>query len=132
MSDQRAPVRGDHSKPPSAAPATRRRRTRQRDEPRGLPLVARLLLSTLFIPLLSHFLTGTYTFGYGPVIVKTVKNAWYSDKNPLHKPVELTLVQLANYDGRPENPVYISIGGDVYDVTANRRIYGKGGSYNMM
>ncbi|BEJ16634.1 hypothetical protein CspHIS471_0600350 [Cutaneotrichosporon sp. HIS471] len=40
---------------------------------------------------------------------------------------------LSAYDGSNEAlPVYISINGVVYDVSANRRVYGKGGSYNMM
>lgn len=40
---------------------------------------------------------------------------------------------LGAYDGSNEAlPVYISIDGVVYDVSANRRVYGKGGSYNMM
>ncbi|KLT38549.1 cytochrome b5 [Cutaneotrichosporon oleaginosum] len=40
---------------------------------------------------------------------------------------------LSAYDGSNEAlPVYISIDGVVYDVSANRRVYGKGGRYNMM
>lgn len=111
--------------------AVQKRRAAPREQ-QGLPLIVRLLLSTLFIPLLSHFLTGTYTFGYGPAIQKAARNLWYDERNPLFEEKELTLIQLANYDGRPENPVYVSIGGDIYDVSANRRIYGTGGSYNMM
>ncbi|GMK58463.1 hypothetical protein CspeluHIS016_0504950 [Cutaneotrichosporon spelunceum] len=39
---------------------------------------------------------------------------------------------LSAYSGSPDRPVYISIDGIVYDVSANRRVYGQGGSYNMM
>ncbi len=47
--------------------------------------------------------------------------------------VDFTPVQLGMYDGSdPELPVYLGIDGKVYDVSKNRRIYGKGGSYNMM
>lgn len=45
---------------------------------------------------------------------------------------EFTPLQLAMFDGSPDRPVYLAIDGIVYDVSANRRIYGKGGSYNMM
>lgn len=43
-----------------------------------------------------------------------------------------SLRQLSAYDGNPDLPVYVSVGGEVYDVSANRRVYGKGGSYNIM
>ena len=44
-----------------------------------------------------------------------------------------TPTQLARYDGSDNwGPVYIAIEGEVYDVSKNKRIYGKGGSYNMM
>jgi predicted heme/steroid binding protein len=47
--------------------------------------------------------------------------------------INLTPSELARYDGSSEKrPVYVAIDGEVYDVSANRRIYGKGGSYNMM
>lgn len=40
---------------------------------------------------------------------------------------------LARFDGKyEENPVYIAIDGDVYDVSSNRRVYGPGGSYAPM
>ena len=46
---------------------------------------------------------------------------------------ELTPDELARYDGSSlQRPVYVAVDGEVYDVSANRRIYGKGGSYNMM
>lgn len=46
---------------------------------------------------------------------------------------EFTPDELARYDGSSmQRPVYVAVDGEVYDVSANRRIYGKGGSYNMM
>jgi predicted heme/steroid binding protein len=49
------------------------------------------------------------------------------------KLLEITPEELSNYDGSSEElAVLLGIGGEVYDVSANRRIYGKGGSYNMM
>lgn len=48
-------------------------------------------------------------------------------------PRTFTPRQLSAYDGsNPDLPLYISIGGEVYDVSANRRVYGKGGAYNIM
>lgn len=44
---------------------------------------------------------------------------------------QFTLEELAKYTGEPEDmPVYLSINGTVYDVSANRRMYGPGGSYH--
>ncbi|WVF66585.1 hypothetical protein IAT40_001325 [Kwoniella sp. CBS 6097] len=91
----------------------------------------------LFIPLLSSFLTQSYTFNLSPYFLPTLRRYW--DTNPFNphqiKMREFTPLQLSRFDGRGENedrPVYLAIDGVVYDVTANRRIYGKGGSYNMM
>ncbi|KAH9950098.1 cytochrome b5 [Amylocystis lapponica] len=40
---------------------------------------------------------------------------------------------LATYDGSStDKPLYLAIDGDVYDVSANRGMYGPGGSYHMM
>lgn len=57
-----------------------------------------------------------------------------SPYNPFAKSIkEFTPRELARYDGSsPDRPVYVAVDGEVYDVSANRRIYGKGGSYNMM
>ncbi|KAJ2903392.1 hypothetical protein MKZ38_009969 [Zalerion maritima] len=42
-----------------------------------------------------------------------------------------TLEELAQYDGsQDDTPIYLSINGTVYDVSANRRTYGPGGSYH--
>ncbi|WVQ94192.1 hypothetical protein IAU59_001270 [Kwoniella sp. CBS 9459] len=91
----------------------------------------------LFIPLLSSFLTQSYTFNLSPYFMPTLRRYW--DVNPFNphqiRMREFTPLQLSRYDGRGEiedRPVYLAIDGVVYDVSANRRIYGKGGSYNMM
>jgi predicted heme/steroid binding protein len=50
------------------------------------------------------------------------------EQNP---PLELTLDDLAAYDGTDEDkPIYLSINGTIYDVSAGRRIYGPGGGYH--
>lgn len=95
-----------------------------------------LLLIFLFLPLLSSFLTGTsYTFHLAPHVVPPVSKWWrLSSINPNRSTLRtFTPHQLSRYDGKREDrPLYIALAGDVYDVSANRRIYGPGGSYSMM
>lgn len=97
-------------------------------------ILSKLLLLAIFLPALSHFLTGTYHFGLEDTVRPWARKVWRHPANPFASPGrEFTLLQLAAYDGADETrPVYLSIGGVVYDVSANRRVYGRGGSYNMM
>lgn len=47
-------------------------------------------------------------------------------------PLYLTPEQLRAYDGSdPEKPIYLAINHTIYDVSANRKTYGPGGSYNI-
>lgn len=93
-----------------------------------------ILITLLFLPLLSHFLTQSWTFGTEPYLRPYIRMIQESPYNPLgRKMLELSPEELARYDGSSDQrPVYVAIDGEVYDVSANRRIYGKGGSYNMM
>lgn len=97
-------------------------------------VLSKLLLLALFLPALSHFLTGTYHFNLEDTVRPWARRVWRHPANPFADPGrEFTLLQLAAYDGADDTrPVYLSIGGVVYDVSANRRVYGRGGSYNMM
>jgi predicted heme/steroid binding protein len=46
-------------------------------------------------------------------------------------PVNLTPTQLSLYNGTdPSLPIYLAINGTIFDVSANRGIYGPGGGYN--
>lgn len=64
------------------------------------------------------------------VVSGFVAHSWYFGQKGERT---FTLRQLSAYDGsNPDLPVYVSVGGDVYDVSSNKRIYGKGGAYNMM
>lgn len=48
------------------------------------------------------------------------------------QPISLTPDELKAFDGSDaEKPIYLAINGSVYDVSANRRTYGPGGSYNV-
>lgn len=93
-----------------------------------------ILVALLFLPLLSNFLTQSWTFGTEPYLRPYVRMIQESPYNPLgRKMIEFTPEKLARFDGSSDTrPVYVAIDGEVYDVSANRRIYGKGGSYNMM
>jgi hypothetical protein len=79
-------------------------------------------------------MVGNYHFNAGPTVGKYARGIWRHPSNPF-TPGELTLttVQLSQYDGSdPSKPIYLAIRGEVFDVSANPRIYGKGGAYNMM
>lgn len=93
-----------------------------------------ILLVVLFLPLLSSFLTKTYTFGLTPYLrpyVKQAQQVW--DSHVLGKQERVfTPEELARYDGRNGGPLYLAIGGEVYDVSEGRRMYGEGGSYHSM
>lgn len=44
----------------------------------------------------------------------------------------MTDAELLSYDGSdPNKPIYLALNGTIYDVTAGRRVYGPGGSYNV-
>ncbi|KAJ3300739.1 hypothetical protein HK104_006037 [Borealophlyctis nickersoniae] len=89
------------------------------------------VLSTLFTSLAlllftaaatSYIVTETFTFGY------PVPN--WRKYLPVKERI-FTDAELAQYDGSdPNKPVYLAINGKVYDVTAGRKHYGKGGSYS--
>ncbi|KAG6375527.1 cytochrome b5 [Boletus reticuloceps] len=63
--------------------------------------------------------------------LKTIMQAPRNDiDTPKNDP--FTLSQLAEYDGSDASkPIYVSIKGDVFDVTRKRDVYGSGGSYNI-
>ncbi|EGO56043.1 hypothetical protein NEUTE1DRAFT_64300 [Neurospora tetrasperma FGSC 2508] len=53
-------------------------------------------------------------------------------KSQLRGPIYLTPAELAAFDGTDESkPIYLAINGTIYDVSANRRTYGPGGSYHV-
>ncbi|KAJ1915786.1 hypothetical protein H4219_004135 [Mycoemilia scoparia] len=62
-----------------------------------------------------------------------VENKWTNWRNYIpRKHVVLTLEELKKYDGSDPNlPIYISINGELYDVSEGRTFYGPGGSYHL-
>ncbi|EMC92170.1 hypothetical protein BAUCODRAFT_38198 [Baudoinia panamericana UAMH 10762] len=78
--------------------------------------------------LLSYFITGdSVLWGWRPWFTRpTVVMRYFQG------PVYLTDTELKVYDGRdPKKPIYLALNGTIYDVTAGRRLYGPGGSYNV-
>ncbi|KAK4686757.1 hypothetical protein P7C73_g3361, partial [Tremellales sp. Uapishka_1] len=119
-----------------------RRRLEHEAKLRALPasrqssaVLSYLLPGLIFLLLLSNFLTATFSFNLYPTYKPAVLRYWRtSGLNPSRAAlVELTPIQLSMYDGSdPSKPVYLALDGDVYDVSAGRRIYGPGGSYHVM
>ncbi|KAI5454390.1 hypothetical protein NCC49_004444 [Naganishia albida] len=73
---------------------------------------------------LGNFLVKSPFWGYGDQMVKTYRGFVTPQKI-------FTPEQLAAYDGKDASkPIYLGVDGDVYDVTASRRIYGPLGPYN--
>ncbi|KAJ3121625.1 hypothetical protein HK098_003517 [Nowakowskiella sp. JEL0407] len=70
----------------------------------------------------SYMITDTFTFG---ILIPNLRR--YLPK----REVTFTPQQLLQYDGSDESkPIYLAILGKVYDVTAGKSTYGKGGGYN--
>ncbi|KAJ5856830.1 hypothetical protein N7455_007724 [Penicillium solitum] len=77
---------------------------------------------------LSYYMTSSESvlFGYRPWYTR-----WPVVKQWVQGPVTLTPSQLSLYNGTDTNlPLYVAVNGTVFDVSANRMIYGPGGSYN--
>lgn len=65
---------------------------------------------------------------------KSLKTIMQPPRDDLDPPKRdpITLKELEEYDGSdPSRTIYVSIKGDVFDVTRKRDVYGKGGSYNI-
>ncbi|KAK8086369.1 heme steroid binding domain-containing protein [Apiospora phragmitis] len=80
---------------------------------------------------LSYLISSGESFTWGMKHPpKYMQMNWW--KSHFASPLHLTLEELAQFDGRnPESPIYLAINGTIYDVSANRRTYGPGGSYNI-
>ena len=119
---QRTPVYPPSSSSPSSSPSS---------YASVISTIRSILILCIFLPLFSHFLTSTYTFHTSPYLKRYWdRSAFNSWKREI---ISFTPIQLSMYDGSDlDLPVYLGIDGLVYDVSKNRRVYGKGGSYNMM
>lgn len=104
-----------------------------------------LAILTFATMALGNFLVKSPFWGYGDQMVKTYKSlitvcafgvafALVRLSVTLSQPQKVfTPDQLAAYDGTDASkPLYVGIDGDVYDVSASRRIYGPLGPYNAL
>ncbi|KAJ5361590.1 Cytochrome b5 [Penicillium brevicompactum] len=77
---------------------------------------------------LSYYMTDSESvlWGYRPWYTR-----WPVVKQWVQGPVTLTPSQLALYNGTDATlPLYVVVNGTIFDVSANRLIYGPGGNYN--
>ncbi|KAG0197806.1 hypothetical protein BGX28_008699 [Mortierella sp. GBA30] len=82
------------------------------------------LLSILFFFLSSYLITDTWVWGYNG---KYLNWRRYIPR----KDIVLTQLELAHYDGSdPAKNIYLAVKGEIFDVTAGRPYYGKGGGYS--
>ncbi|KAF9089774.1 hypothetical protein BGX23_006466 [Mortierella sp. AD031] len=80
-------------------------------------------LSVLFVFLASYLITDSWFWGYKGKY--TNLRHWFPKKQ-----IVLTQKELAKYDGSdPTKNIYLAIKGEVFDVTAGRPYYSKGGGY---
>jgi predicted heme/steroid binding protein len=112
------------------SPAKRPKKARN-DEGIGLGVIdiLRLMAGGLLLNcLLSYFITSnSLTWGWRPWFFRPKVVLRY-----IQGPLLLTDEQLSLYNGTDPNlPLYLALNGTIYDVTAGRRIYGPGGSYNV-
>ncbi|CAG8551704.1 cytochrome b5 [Rhizophagus irregularis] len=72
----------------------------------------------------SFFLTETWFWGY--------EGKYTNWRNWIpRREIIFSEAELAKYDGSDPNlPIYIAMNGEVFDVTAGKHYYGKGGGYN--
>ncbi|KAL7410837.1 cytochrome b5-like heme/steroid binding domain-containing protein [Mrakia frigida] len=87
-----------------------------------------LVVALMGLTVVGKFITGSPVWGYEQQIAKMWKETIWKPA-----PIVLNHHQLARYTGADANkPVYLAIDSVLFDVSANRRVYGPGGSYNMM
>ncbi|KAF9400626.1 hypothetical protein BGZ94_005414 [Podila epigama] len=87
-------------------------------------LLQTVLLSVVFFFLSSYLVTDTWLWGY--------KGKYSNWRRWIpRKQLVFTQEELKRYDGSdPNTNIYLAVKGEVFDVTAGRSFYGKGGGYS--
>ncbi|OOF95258.1 hypothetical protein ASPCADRAFT_207732 [Aspergillus carbonarius ITEM 5010] len=118
-------------KPSSSSTSTPKPPTPSNNNARGISILDILrVLTTLIIATLglSYYMTGSESvlFGYRPWFTR-----WPVVLRYIEGPLHLTPAQLSLYNGTDPNlPIYLSVNGTIFDVSANPLVYGAGGHYN--
>ncbi|KAF9113669.1 hypothetical protein BGX27_001086 [Mortierella sp. AM989] len=86
-------------------------------------IIQGVFISILFFFLSSYLITDTWLWGYNGKYVNWYH--WFPRKE-----IVLTQKELELYDGTdPSKPIYLAVRGEVFDVTAGRPYYARGGGY---
>eukprot|EP00882_Tetradesmus_deserticola_P005691 GHRQ01005992.1.p1 GENE.GHRQ01005992.1~~GHRQ01005992.1.p1 ORF type:complete len:165 (+),score=40.33 GHRQ01005992.1:72-566(+) len=91
------------------------------------PVFIALLVCLVFYAVSKYFQSSGCPFAKAP---KTDKKQASMASAPPAGSLRLTPAELAQYDGQDASkPLYISVRGNIYDVTAGKSFYGPGGPY---
>ncbi|KAM0713858.1 hypothetical protein Q7P37_010820 [Cladosporium fusiforme] len=117
--------------PPTASRQQAKSTGKSSGSGKGITVVDVLrILGGLFLLncLLSYFITNdSVLWGWRPWFIRPGQVMSF-----FQGPVSLTDAELLAYDGSdPNKPIYLALNGTIYDVSAGRRVYGPGGSYNV-
>ncbi|PGH03147.1 hypothetical protein GX51_04182 [Blastomyces parvus] len=130
-----ASSQGDEKTTPPNSTSTGSKKTEQPRHNSSWAIISPLdILRIVFLLFLTssalsyYVTTDSVLWGYKPKILR-----WPVLKSYLRGPITLTPAQLALYNGTdPSLPIYVAVNGTIFDVSANPRIYGKGGGYNTL
>ncbi|KAE8373838.1 cytochrome b5-like heme/steroid binding domain-containing protein [Aspergillus bertholletiae] len=128
---QRQVPAGSTGGEPSPTSKQSAQKTKSRNEKNGLSVldVIRVVVTLIVASCgLSYYMTSTESvlWGYRPWFTR-----WPVLVRYIQGPLSLTPDQLALYNGSDSSlPIYLAINGYVFDVSANRLVYGPGGHYN--
>ncbi|OAX80540.1 hypothetical protein ACJ72_05129 [Emergomyces africanus] len=88
-----------------------------------------ILLLLVASSALSYYVTSdSLLWGYKPRFMR-----WGVLKSYIRGPIKLNPEQLSLYNGTDLSlPIYVAVNRTIFDVSANPRIYGKGGGYNSL
>ncbi|GMF09419.1 unnamed protein product [[Candida] boidinii] len=94
--------------------------------------ILRILIGLLLLNIIiSYFITSSLTWGYKGKYLD-INYYKFLISYPFVKHT-LTIKELSKYNGSNLNlPIYLSLNGTIYDVSANRGLYAIGGSYNLL